>query len=222
MLPFFYNIKETLIKIFSGKNLFFHILACVITYLLVVLGYDWSYFIFIQSSSFAHYLTPAIFIGMLIPIIGLPLLYLYAKIRKDSQLLLTVWCVAQAAALGWVVSAIYKTFTGRVQPPRGDIATLIDSSHNWNFGFLEHGVFWGWPSSHTTVAFAMMFSLIALYPKNKYVLYPAFLYALYIGLGVSTHIHWFSEFVAGAIIGTVVGMVVGNSFHRKSIVDKVS
>jgi hypothetical protein len=40
----------------------------------------------------------------------------------------------------------------------------------------------------------------------------ALLYAFYIGLGVSVTIHWFSEFVAGAIIGSVIGTVVGRSF----------
>jgi hypothetical protein len=40
----------------------------------------------------------------------------------------------------------------------------------------------------------------------------ALLYACYVGLGVSMTIHWFSDFVAGAIIGSVVGEVVGKSF----------
>jgi hypothetical protein len=35
------------------------------------------------------------------------------------------------------------------------------------------------------------------------------------GLGVSLTIHWFSEFVAGAIIGSVIGTVVGRSFKTK-------
>ena len=37
---------------------------------------------------------------------------------------------------------------------------------------------------------------------------PAILYAFYVGIGVSMTIHWFSDFVAGAIIGTVIGAVV--------------
>ena len=219
MLPIFYNIKETFVTIFSKKNIFFYILACVLTYIIVISGTDWSYFVFMQSHSFVHYLTPAISIGGILPIFGLPLLYVYAKfnseIKKNHILLVTSWCVDQAAMLGWIISSTFKAFTGRIQPPRGLITTLTDSSRDWNFGFLEHGIFWGWPSSHTTVAFAMMFSLIALYPKNKRVLYPALLYAFYIGIGVTTHIHWLSEFVAGAIIGAVIGIVVGKSFREK-------
>jgi membrane-associated phospholipid phosphatase len=40
----------------------------------------------------------------------------------------------------------------------------------------------------------------------------AILYACYVGLGVSMTIHWFSDFAAGAIIGSVIGAVVGKGF----------
>ena len=75
-------------------------------------------------------------------------------------------------------------------------------------------MFWGWPSSHTTIAFAVAVTLFVLYRKNPLVKYPALLVALYIGVGVSTNIHWFSEFVAGAIIGSVIGSVVGNAYAK--------
>ena len=91
----------------------------------------------------------------------------------------------------------------------------MNSSHGFQFGFLKGGVFWGWPSSHTTVAFAMAACLIALYPKNRLLVFLAALYALYIGFSVSVSIHWLSEFVAGAIIGSVTGTVVGRSFGTK-------
>jgi hypothetical protein len=61
----------------------------------------------------------------------------------------------------------------------------------------------------------MMTCLIMLWPKNKPLVAGALLYAFYIGLGVSMTIHWFSEFVAGAIIGSVIGTVVGGSFRDK-------
>ena len=39
-------------------------------------------------------------------------------------------------------------------------------------------------------------------------------YAFYVGVGVSISIHWFSEFVAGAIIGSLIGAMVGKSFKQ--------
>jgi membrane-associated phospholipid phosphatase len=215
MLPLFYYLRKNCIAIFSVRNLFFHMLAWIITYILVITGFDWAYYKYIQTSPFGVYLFPAVIIGGLIPMIGLPLLYMFAKISKRASLLVITWAIAQAAMLGWIVSSLYKSLTGRVQPPHAIVNTLMDTSRDWNFGFMEHGIFWGWPSSHTTVAFAMSFALITLYPKNKVIFWSALFYALYIGLGVSTRIHWFSEFIAGAIIGAVIGIVVGKSFRSK-------
>lgn len=217
MFPILYTFKKNFFKLFSRQNLVLQILACLITYLIVISGFDWNYFVFVQSHSFAVYLSPAIGIGGLVPIFGLFFLYLFAKIRKQEKLLVITWALAQAAALGWLVSSIYKAFTGRIQPPHGLVTTLVDTSRDWNFGFLQHGIFWGWPSSHTAVAFAMSFTLITLFPKRKDIFVYSFLYALYIGLGISIQIHWFSEFVAGAIIGSLIGNIVGKSFYAKLV-----
>jgi membrane-associated phospholipid phosphatase len=84
----------------------------------------------------------------------------------------------------------------------------------FQFGFLRGGVFSGWPSSHTTIAFAMAVTLFQLFPKQRWLGYVAITYAFYIGLGVSMTIHWFSDFLAGAIIGMAIGTVVGKTFLR--------
>ena len=46
--------------------------------------------------------------------------------------------------------------------------------------------------------------------------YAGFVSAFYVGLAVSVTIHWVSEFAAGAIIGSVIGMTVGKSFRTES------
>ena len=88
-----------------------------------------------------------------------------------------------------------------------------DLSHVFHFGFLRGGVFWGWPSSHTTIAFAVAGTIYKLFPEQRLLAIMCFTYALYIGAGVSITIHWFSDFAAGAIIGTIIGMVVGTSYR---------
>ncbi len=128
----------------------------------------------------------------------------------------TAFALGQAAILGLAISSFYKAFTGRVPPPHFlNHGALVDDSHGFRFGFLRGGMFWGWPSSHATVAFAMAVALWKLYPENKLVRYVSILYAFYVGIGVSMTIHWFSEFVAGAVIGSVIGAVIGNSFHHR-------
>jgi membrane-associated phospholipid phosphatase len=187
-----------------------------VTYILVISGFDWKYLQYIQSTHVAPYLSSAMAVGALIPIIGLPCLYVYSKVARSKILLSVTWALSQAALLGLVISSFYKALTGRVQPPHALASSLIDTSREWNFGILKHGVFWGWPSSHTAVAFAMAVALGTLYPRQKWVLYVGLLYAFYIGIGVSTRIHWFSEFAAGAIIGSVVGVAVGTTFKSQA------
>jgi membrane-associated phospholipid phosphatase len=59
---------------------------------------------------------------------------------------------------------------------------------------------------------------VLLYPHKKWLRYAAVLYALYIGLGVSVSIHWFSDFAAGAIVGAVAGVVVARRlFLRQTL-----
>ncbi|HTE48387.1 MAG TPA: phosphatase PAP2 family protein, partial [Candidatus Paceibacterota bacterium] len=71
---------------------------------------------------------------------------------------------------------------------------------------------WGWPSSHATIAFAVATTLFVLYPKNLAVRILALLSAFYIGIGVSMSIHWFSDFISGAILGSLIGFIVGRAF----------
>jgi membrane-associated phospholipid phosphatase len=221
MKGFFHKLPRNIICIFTFKNLIWHILAIALTYIIVNTGIDWAWFLLVRHDTINTILFPAVIIGAIIPII-LPLcLLLIGKIRKNKsiyegrRIMNAAYALGQAAILGSFISSIFKAFTGRIQPDLSNLVT--DISNGFQFGFWEHGIFWGWPSSHTTIAFAMSFALIYLYPRNKIIKYTAFAYALYIGLGISIGIHWLSEFVAGAIIGTVIGIVVGKCFKEKGV-----
>ena len=157
---------------------------------------------------------PAAPIGGLVPI-ALPLILLaIGSISRSAKTTLAGWAVGQAELVGALVAAAYKAITGRVHPSHGIGA---DISHIFQFGLLRGGVFWGWPSSHTTIAFAMAVTLFQLFPKQRWLGSVAITYALYIGIGVSMTIHWFSDFLAGAIIGSAIGAVVGKSFLRSEM-----
>jgi len=213
MKYFFETLGKNIVHSFTGKNVLFHILAIILTYVILMSGFDWYYFGLVRDPLLNQLALPALIGGALFPIIVPIILIMIARIRKNKNISILGWCLGQAAFIGWLVSSTYKAFTGRVQPNLIDLAN--DSSHSFNFGFLEHGIFWGWPSSHTTVAFAMAFALIFLYRKNITVRNFALLYAFYVGIGISFSIHWFSEFIAGALIGSVIGMTVGKSFSKR-------
>jgi membrane-associated phospholipid phosphatase len=214
----FYRLPRNVITIFSGRNLLWHATAIVLTIVIVTSGMDWAYYCWTREEIFLWLARPAIRVGTFLPVLGSLAILITGEVAKNRRLITTAWALGQAALLGYLISCCYKAFTGRLPPPfswRFRTAALIDSSHGFQLGFLRGGVFWGWPSSHTTVAFAMSVCLVALYPKNKALVFLAMLYAFYVGLSVSVTIHWLSEFVAGAIFGSVIGMAVGRSFRNK-------
>src|SRR5208337_763401 len=115
--------------------------------------------------------------------IALPMiLFALGIIFRSAKTILIGWAVGQAALLGSLISSAYKAVTGRVHPSH---VVGADISHVFRFGFLRGGVFWGWPSSHTTVAFAMAVTVFTLFPKRRWPGCVALAYAFYVGVGVS-------------------------------------
>ena len=211
MRQFLWTLPRNILACFKGRVIVWHATAIVLTAVLVTSGFDWLYFRFTRSPMLWSWMFPAAPIGGLVPL-ALPFfLIALGSLSKDSRGTLAGWAVGQAELIGALVAAGYKAITGRVHPARG---LGPDISHLFRFGFLRGGVFWGWPSSHTTIAFAMAATILTFFPKQRWPGCVAIAYALYIGVGVSTTIHWFSDFAAGAIIGTVIGTVVGRSFLR--------
>ena len=191
--------------------LIWHLTAIVLTFVLVGSGLDWQYFLDTRSPTLRSLLFPAVPIGGLLPIF-LPLtLLVLGGVTRSAPTRRVGWAIAQAEIIGGLIAAGYKALTGRAHPPH---EVGADLTHLFRFGLLRGGVFWGWPSSHTTIAFAMAVTVLRLFPKQSWLGYLAITYAFYIGLGVSMTIHWFSDFVAGALFGTVVGLVVGAGFSR--------
>jgi hypothetical protein len=60
----------------------------------------------------------------------------------------------------------------------------------------------------------MATALMELYQDNTDIKIGGWTYASLIGLGVSTNIQWFSDAVAGALIGYAIGTTVGISYRN--------
>lgn len=215
MLPLFFNLKQTLIRSFSGSFFLIHLLAWALTAILVFTGADWQYFLATRTHNLSIFFFPAVIIGAFLPIFGPLFLLLLGYLKQNPLLKRNAWAIGQAALLGFLIAALYKALTGRLQPNLLDPS--LDVSHVFRFGFLRGGIFWGWPSSHTTIACAMAMTTAWLYRKSRVIPLLSALYALYIGIGVATvGIHWLSEAVAGALIGTVIGLCVALQFAKKT------
>src|SRR3989344_319039 len=219
ILNLFYKLPANLAAVFSPWNLVWHGLAIVLTYILVTTGFDWFYYLHLRDTVLYPLFMSAAVVGGLVPIL-LPLgLLITGWVRKNSNVLNTGFALGQAAILGSFISSLLKAVTGRAHPSLVFALSLPDTSRIFKFSFFHNQIFWGWPSSHTTIAFAMAVTFFILY-KNKSARVWALAYAFYIGLGIAATIHWFSDFAAGAIIGTVIGMVVGRTFESRSYLDQ--
>ena len=215
-LPYHFRMKQFLVTVprnlmgcFTSRMVVWHVVAILLTVILVMSGFDWHWFLATRNPALRSWMWPAVGIGGLLPLV-LPLYLLAAGfIIENARMKLTGWAIGQAEFIGAFVAATYKAFTGRVHPEH---SVGEDISHVFRFGFFRGGIFWGWPSSHTTIAFAMAVTVFMLCPKQRWLGWMAILYACYVGLGVSMTIHWFSDFAAGAIIGSVIGAVVGKGF----------
>lgn len=202
-------------RCFTGYNLLYHIVGAIVTYICVQSGFDWFYFISTRSPELQYFLFPAVMIGSIGIVTIIISTFVFAIITKNKKLLNTTFAVIQALLISIIIITVYKALTGRAHPSHGtNISSLTDISHIFNFGLLKDSIFYGWPSGHTAAAFALAVTIWKLYPKSK-IKYLAMLFAFYIGIGVSTNIHWFSDFFAGSLVGTTIGRVISKDFKTQ-------
>ncbi len=208
LFSLFRELPRNFLACFRWTNVVAGAAAGLVTFVLVHFGFDWWYFEQTRGETFLAFGLPAAIVGFFIPILVPVLLYWFGERTERPEVARAGVVVAQAELVGWLLSSLLKVFTGRLQPEFYTHLTNVDTSHTFLFGFWRHGIFWGWPSSHTTVAVAMAVVLLRLYGKNKFVAVLAILYAAYIALGVSVSIHWFSDMIAGVVFGIIVGSSV--------------
>ena len=141
----FKNIVKNFISVFRGKNLLWVFGAVAVTTASVITGFDWDYFVWLRNSPLYSFFFPAVIIGAIFPIIVPLSLVLAGKLRKSKELVFVGWMLGQAALLGSLVSSLLKAFTGRIPPPFFLTPNAVDTAGGFRFGFLEGGIFWGWP-----------------------------------------------------------------------------
>jgi membrane-associated phospholipid phosphatase len=212
LLKLFHKIGTNVGNSFRYRYGLNYVLACVLTYLIVIFGLDLIWYRFALANLWIWQVGfVSVGAGFFVPLFLPPLLYVYGRVYKLFSIQIAGLAMEQAAILGFLISSSMKVFTGRIPP---EYVGRIMGFGGFRFGFWQGGAFNGWPSSHTTVAFAVAMGLIELYPGNTAIKIGAWAFALLVGLGVSTNIHWFSDVVAGALIGYAIGKTVGARFSK--------
>lgn len=212
--------SKLLVAVFQPRFWSVHICAIVLTIVLIRSGVDWVYFLYVMPTAPSGILFTADLLGFVLPIV-VPICLLVIGWGRRHVFLIELGCACgMAVVLGSTISTFIKAFTGRTSPPyiTPDLVPyLTDSSAAFHFGFLREQIIGGWPSSHATIACALATTLILLLPRRWYVRVSLVLLAAFISFGVTLGFHWLSEGVAGMLLGTVIGFVVGDYYKNRLV-----
>lgn len=204
---------------YSGSNAFLHLAGLAGTFLIVQTGLDTDVHNYFARHQFMDkYSRPAVAVGTYFPALLGAGLFASGLVGGGARLATAGSAVLQAAGLSAAVMVSLKALTGRPGP---DPYVYDDDSASrvWRFGFLRGGTFHGWPSGHLMTNTAAITSLMAFY-KDKTLLNIAGGISLgYLFLSVISHhrsaMHWFSDEVAGTLMGIAIGTTVGREFRRR-------
>jgi membrane-associated phospholipid phosphatase len=225
-IPFrfaFHNFLQNSLHAFTyNRGLNFGI-AVAGTYGLAESGLDWKYNrLAYNNQALAHLGFPALYTGYITPIV-LPLgFYLLGRNTMNEKLQVTGLALIQTTIISLMFTSVMKGITGRISPGIVDVLDHnrnfrnTDYSRDFDWGFGRRGFIAGWPSAHTTIAFATAAVISEMYHDRTWVKIGAFSYAAFIGIGVSLCVHWSSEVFAGALIGYAIGKTVSHNFNHRT------
>ncbi|HEX4351177.1 MAG TPA: hypothetical protein VH251_12355, partial [Verrucomicrobiae bacterium] len=108
MKNFFVALPRNIAGCFKGRMILWHLIAIMLTYVLVRSGFDWFYFCSTRGPVLWHLMIPAAAIGGLVPLV-LPLtLIISGFISGGTRTATTGWAIGQAALMGSLISSAYK------------------------------------------------------------------------------------------------------------------
>ena len=217
-LTLFGNFGNNILDSFRGNNIYLHLTAVVATAIIVDQGadYDVEHY-FNQHVEYGSWARPVVFTGEYLPFIAGGSLFAYAKMKNDRQTLGASFAVLQASLIEFLYNSTLKAITGRPHPDWRNVSDMDSLSRSFRFGFLRGGMFWGWPSGHTSATMAVVSALTSYYPDKAWLKAAGFGLVAYTMFGVSANnrggMHWFSDAVAGALMSYAVGSTVGKYYR---------
>jgi membrane-associated phospholipid phosphatase len=214
----FYNFGWNLLNSFAYNYGLNFAGAAAGTYGMIETGLDWKWRNTVFDRAWLLNIGgPVMAAGGIVPVITPLAFYLSGKFSGNEKLTIAASALTQTLMLTMLVQSPLKMITGRRDPG------LVNNSYyekiygeddfSGVFNWFNMDFFNGWPSGHTANAFSAAAAISEIYYDNIYVKIGAFAYAAFIGFGTTTHAHWASEAVAGALIGYAIGKTVGKSYR---------
>ncbi len=219
-LGIFDHIGQNFLNSFKGSNLYLQLAGVASTCLIVTTNTDYHVErYFNQHEFYSNIARPVVFSGMFLPFIAGGSLYAYAKLKNDNKVLGASFAVIQASITELIYNSFLKAITGRPHPDWQHVSDMKSLSKKFRFGFLRGGVFWGWPSGHTSATTAVVSALMGYYPNSTWLKIAGFSLMAYTIFGVSAFhrggMHWFSDAIAAAFMSYAVGSTIGKYYRSR-------
>ncbi|MBR6944154.1 MAG: phosphatase PAP2 family protein [Fibrobacter sp.] len=219
--PFDHLGHNMLLSVF-GWPLGFHILGGALTYKFSMENNDLMVARFAARQDQLVYgiaFTPGMMMGTFFPILVPGYMYFIS----DNRALNNTGAVAvQATAVAFLYNNILKAISAREHPDAE--LNSGERSRDFKWGFFRRGVFYGWPSGHSMTNAAMAMSIASFNRDKPLVVAGCALYAGYIAtsmvLGAKGEAHWFSDAVAGTLMGASIGWYIGSVFYKEKVGEK--
>jgi hypothetical protein len=207
------------LRMFSGSSAILHLSAAAGTFLIVQSGSDKNvHNYFARHTSIGDLSWPGVVLGSVFPVVLGGSLLGRGLTGGSSELASAGSAVLQASLLAVSYSTVLKALTGRAHP-EPVIYEDNEAGSSFRFGFLRGGAFWGWPSGHLLANTAAVTSLFTFYKDKTWLKVSGGTYLGYLFLSVISHhgssMHWFSDEVAGTLMGFAIGTTVGRDFRRR-------
>jgi membrane-associated phospholipid phosphatase len=212
------RIGSNTVDSFTGTNAILH--AGGVASTMIPIGTDVDYEVHRYFAGHPEYdpcTVPAVYGGYAVPVLLGGGLYLTGVASDELTTTAAGSAVLQASLLAVSYSSLLKAVTGRPHPDPERQPDMRAASREFRFGFLRGGVHYGWPSGHLATNTAAMVSLFYLFPDKLWMQLAGSTYLADLAAGVSSHdggtMHWFSDVVAGSLMGVAIGSAVGRGYR---------
>lgn len=214
----FDNIGGNAFDSVTGNNLLLDITGAGATYLSASSGLDASLsnYFNTHNNQYNSAALPGFIWGNISPFVIGGGLFFLGDSYNDKKILGAAYAVTQASLLNISYVTLLKAITAR-PAPNPAIGHLDAQSTSFRFKFLHGGIYDGWPSGHVAATAAVGFTLIHYYPDSIIAKIYGYSSAAYMVFAVTAYsggrMHWFSDGVAGLILGYTIGSTVGDNFR---------
>lgn len=223
---FFTGFLQNTTESFQGSNLYFHLAAVAVTPGIIATGIDASVYDHFKHSPNGWAWPGAVLASGAGAAVASGWLYL----SNDKKSIGASYAILHATVITAIYIRTLKLITGRSHPTKTNPATSREQSESFDFGGFNFKTGYGWPSGHMSHTVAVMSALSNYYPEKKWIRNLGYILAGYMLYTVSAHdygqMHWFSDGVAGALIGYAIGTTVGKNmkmiFEDESQTDQLN